>query len=81
MRDRALQRAIDKAGGRNALAGALGISGPAISQWDRVPAERVIEVARITGVPRSQLRPDLYPPQKSSKSRDPIEGAETGAAA
>lgn len=34
----------------------------AISAWTRVPAERVIEVARIIEEPPARLRPDLYPP-------------------
>lgn len=34
----------------------------AISAWTRVPAERVIEVARIIDEPPQRLRPDLYPP-------------------
>ncbi len=51
-----------KAIGCNAKLGrALGISGQADSQWDRVPAERVIEVERATGVSRHELRPDIYP--------------------
>ena len=38
-----------------------------VLRWEeeRVPAERVIEVERVTGVPRSELRPDLYPPEPS----------------
>lgn len=38
----------------------LGLTRSAVAMWDRVPAERVVEVERITGVPREQLRPDLY---------------------
>ena len=48
-------------GRRTALAAALGIRASAISQWDRVPAERVLDVERVTGIPRHDLRPDLYP--------------------
>lgn len=44
------------------IAEELGISSPAISQWDRVPAERVPEIERITGIPRYLLRPDLWQP-------------------
>lgn len=33
----------------------------AISQWKQVPAERVLEVERVSGVSRHRLRPDLYP--------------------
>lgn len=34
-----------------------------ITRWERgrVPAERVLDVERVTGVPRHELRPDLYP--------------------
>lgn len=61
MRDQALERAIGAAGGVRALARALGVSQPAISSWKRVPADRVLSVEASTGVPRSELRPDLYP--------------------
>jgi len=37
------------------------ITPQAISQWKQVPAERVLDVERATGVPRHKLRPDLYP--------------------
>lgn len=53
--------ATERAGGGAKLARGLGLKRQAIYQWDKVPAERVLEVERITGVPRSQLRPDLYP--------------------
>lgn len=34
----------------------------AVSQWDKVPAERLPDVERITGIPRHVLRPDICPP-------------------
>jgi DNA-binding transcriptional regulator YdaS (Cro superfamily) len=43
-----------------ALAKALGITRSAIYGWRVVPAERVVEVERITGISRKRLRPDLY---------------------
>jgi DNA-binding transcriptional regulator YdaS (Cro superfamily) len=49
-------------GRSSALAVALGITPGAISQWDRVPAERVLEVEKATGIPRQVLRPDVYGP-------------------
>ena len=52
---------IKRAGGISALARALGIRHNAIYSWKRVPAERVLAVEEATGIPRSDLRPDLYP--------------------
>ena len=39
----------------------IGVSAQAVGHWRRVPAERVIDVERITAIPRGELRPDLYP--------------------
>jgi DNA-binding transcriptional regulator YdaS (Cro superfamily) len=63
MRSAALTKAIELVGGRDALAAALGISGPAVSHWERVPAERVLDVEKATDrqVSRTELRPDIYP--------------------
>jgi TorA maturation chaperone TorD len=60
MRDLALDRAIEAAGGVRALARALGISQPAISSWKRVPSDRLVAVEAATGIPRAELRPDLF---------------------
>lgn len=60
-RNEALSRAIKSAGGLAKLAEPLGISMQAVSQWDEVPALRVLAVERLSGVPRHELRPDLYP--------------------
>ena len=47
-----------------ALARLIGVNRSTFLRWEdrRVPAERVLDVERITGVPRHALRPDLYPP-------------------
>lgn len=52
---------LAKHGMRSKIARGLGISPQAVGQWKRVPAERVIAVAEITGIPARELRPDLYP--------------------
>ena len=47
-----------------ALAKALGLTQPAIARWikrRRIPAERTLDVSRVTGIPVSELRPDIYP--------------------
>ena len=60
MRDVGLDEAIRVAGGVGALARKIGISQPSVSNWSRVPAERVLSVEAATGVSRAMLRPDLY---------------------
>src|SRR2546421_2613205 len=60
MRDPGLNAAIQAVGGVSELARRVGISQPSVSNWDKVPAERVIAVEAATGVPRVRLRPDLY---------------------
>jgi TorA maturation chaperone TorD len=66
MRDAGLEEAIRAAGGVGALAQKIGISQPSVSNWSRVPADRVISVETVTGVARDVLRPDLYATQPSA---------------
>ena len=47
-------------GAASQLARDLGISRSAIAQWKKVPAERVVDVERYTGIPREELRPDIF---------------------
>lgn len=46
------------------LARELSVNKSTATRWSkrRVPAERVLEIERFTGVPRHELRPDIYPP-------------------
>src|SRR5881409_1226293 len=60
MRDPGLSEAIQAVGGVSELARRVGISQPSVSNWDKVPAERVLAVESATGVARVRLRPDLY---------------------
>ena len=69
----ALARAVALVGGPAALARRLSISSQAVSQWRRVPAERVLDVERATADPetleprvsRHELRPDIYPTERA----------------
>lgn len=53
-------------GTKTLIAKACGITHGAISQWEVVPAERVLIVERVTGIPRTELRPDIYPPSEAA---------------
>lgn len=58
----ATERAVAQVGVRS-LAVALGVSTQAIYGWlwrGWIPAERCLEVERLTGVSRYELRPDVY---------------------
>lgn len=60
----ALKKAVKQAGGVVALAKLLGLHRQAIHQWSlpgrRIPADHIVAIERLTGVPRQELRPDLY---------------------
>jgi TorA maturation chaperone TorD len=60
MRDVGLQQAIEAAGGVSELARKIGISQPSVSNWSRIPAERVATIEEVTGISRAVLRPDLF---------------------
>jgi len=58
--DPGFEQAVRAAGGVTELARRIGISQPSVSNWSRIPAERVLAVEAATGVARAVLRPDLY---------------------
>ena len=75
MRETGLSEAIRAAGGVRALAQKIGISQPSVSNWTRVPADRVRAVEAVTGVHRAVLRPDLFVEHKSSEDLDGVDVA------
>jgi TorA maturation chaperone TorD len=73
MRDPGLDEAIRAAGGVSELARRIGISQPSVSNWDRVPAERVVAVEQATNVNRTVLRPDLFAETTNGHALDEID--------
>lgn len=61
----ALGRAVKAAGSKTKLAALVGVTLQAVSQWDKVPLARLMDVARVTGIPAQELRPDVF---KSSEA-------------
>lgn len=58
-----IQRAADICGNRTRLAELFGVTRSCITQWqrrNRIPASRVIEFEKLTGISRHVLRPDIF---------------------
>jgi TorA maturation chaperone TorD len=72
VRHEGLEQAIKAAGSVSALARGLGLAQPSVSGWTKIPAERVLAVETLTGVPRSILRPDLYDGQDDIQTSDEV---------
>ncbi|MDI1346862.1 MAG: Cro/CI family transcriptional regulator [Pseudolabrys sp.] len=75
MRDPGLNQAIEAVGGVSELARRLGIAQPSVSNWSRVPPERVVSVESLTGVARVVLRPDLYGEPQMAVDIDEVDAA------
>jgi DNA-binding transcriptional regulator YdaS (Cro superfamily) len=58
--DKAITRIRATKGMAAKIAASLKIYRGSVSKWQRIPAERVVDIERITGIPREELRPDLY---------------------
>jgi len=72
-RDSIIDEAIAIAGGPTALARMLRIKMPSLYSWRSVPPRRVLAIEAATGIPRTRLRPDLYPSQDRDGT-DPFRG-------
>ena len=55
-----LRRAAKAAGSKSALARLIKITPQAMTRWTRIPRKRIVEIERVTGVPREKLAPELY---------------------
>lgn len=47
---------------RGHLAALAGVNKSSVTRWlqGRLTAERAVEIERLTGIPRSELRPDIF---------------------
>lgn len=70
----ACKAAVERAGGPKRLANAMAITGSAVSQWEIVPAIRVLQVEKLSGMSRHLLRPDIYGAQAADPA--PLQAAD-----
>jgi hypothetical protein len=61
-RDAILDKLLSQRGTARTIADKIGRSIQVVHQWRRVPAQHVIAVEEATGMSRTRLRPDIYPP-------------------
>lgn len=58
--DQALKELRKRAGTNSALAKWAKCSRQAVSNWKKVPAERVIDIERASGMSRHEIRVDIF---------------------
>src|SRR5262249_59948328 len=58
----------------------IGSAPPSVSNWNRVPAQRVIAVEAATGVSRRDLRPDLYDESETAMADHAVDPVDAGRA-
>lgn len=51
------------------IAAACGVIRSAVWNWKRVPAEHVLTVEELLGIPRHRIRPDIYPPPHDHRTQ------------
>lgn len=66
-----VEQGADRVGGLHKLAEGLGIKHQAFYSWKKVPAERVLDFERLTGISRHIQRPDVFGPEPGGVSAGP----------
>ena len=56
-----ISRIVTAAGGHTKLAQIIGTTPQAIHMWRDVPVAHVLKIEKATGIPRYDIRPDVYP--------------------
>lgn len=69
MKKNGLKKAIKAAGSVSALARSIGADRTSMQRWTHVPEQWIIKIEHATGVPREELRPDLYLAPRPNKIR------------
>lgn len=70
----ALRRAVDLKGSQSALARDIGFTQGSVWRWlngTQVPAEAAIAIEKATGIPKSEIRPDLFGPESTDNTDPP----------
>src|SRR4029078_4084616 len=75
MRDAGLDEDVRAVGGGSERARKIGIVQPSVSNWTRVPADRVPIVEAVSGVDRKILRPDLFGSPEANSPKDETSAA------
>lgn len=55
-----LEEVFRRAGNKNQLAKALGVSRQYVQAWTKVPLVHLTKISRMIKIPKKILRPDLY---------------------
>jgi DNA-binding transcriptional regulator YdaS (Cro superfamily) len=72
-RDPGVEIAIAEAGGVRALARLVGVPPSAVSVWKLIPVKHVLKIEEATGIPKEELRPDIFlPSSRRSKRKRPL---------
>lgn len=61
-----MDRVLRRVRTMQSLADQMGVDISTVSRWrsrGRIPVGRVLTLERLTGIPRHELRPDIYPPE------------------
>jgi len=66
--DAIARRAVDAGGGSTKLGRSLGLPKTTVQSWtgSRIPAEWMVRVSAVTGIPAQELRPDLWLPAEAA---------------